>query len=72
MPADTPIRAAWICGVDGIDVSAADSVGDFKVSRAGCQASIGEKLAELKLPTVFVQEGGYQLEDIGGSRCGRC
>ena len=26
---------------------------------------MGERLAALKVPTVFVQEGGYAVEDLG-------
>jgi acetoin utilization deacetylase AcuC-like enzyme len=50
----------------GVDTSVNDTVGDFQLTRAGFE-EIGRGLARMRLPTVFVQEGGYNLEDIGGA-----
>ena len=48
----------------GFDLLAGDPLGDFAVSLEGLQW-IGEKLADLRLPTLVVQEGGYNLENLG-------
>ena len=48
----------------GVDAAAADPESPLEVSAAGyCEA--GRILGELGLPTVVVQEGGYNLETIG-------
>ncbi len=48
----------------GLDISEADTVGDFKLSH-GVFPQIGRSLAQLRLPTVFVQEGGYNVPELG-------
>lgn len=48
----------------GFDLLAGDPLGDFAVSLDGL-ARIGEKVAALRLPTLVVQEGGYNLENLG-------
>lgn len=48
----------------GFDLLAGDPLGDFAVTLEGLQW-IGEKLADLRLPTLVVQEGGYQLQHLG-------
>jgi acetoin utilization deacetylase AcuC-like enzyme len=50
----------------GLDISQADPVGDFRLSRAAF-AAIGRRLSGLGLPTAIIQEGGYNLADIGPS-----
>ena len=48
----------------GVDAAAGDPESPLEVTAAGyCEA--GRILAELDLPTVVVQEGGYYLETIG-------
>jgi acetoin utilization deacetylase AcuC-like enzyme len=48
----------------GADVHEADTVGDFRVSYAGITKA-GDQIAALGLPTVIVQEGGYNLKTLG-------
>jgi acetoin utilization deacetylase AcuC-like enzyme len=48
----------------GVDAGAADPESPLQVSHDGF-AAIGERLASLGLPTVLVQEGGYDLEALG-------
>ena len=48
----------------GFDLLAGDPLGDFAVSLEGLQR-IGERLAGLRLPTLMVQEGGYNLGNLG-------
>jgi len=50
----------------GFDIAAGDPVGSFNVTTSGLH-KIGVQIAELGLPTVIVQEGGYVLETLGGS-----
>lgn len=57
-------------GVDGLVVSLGvdtfedDPLGTFSIPTAGF-TTIAAKIAELALPTVLVQEGGYAVADIG-------
>lgn len=48
----------------GVDAAAADPESPLQVTAAGYE-SAGERLAALELPTVHVQEGGYDLASIG-------
>jgi len=48
----------------GLDIAQGDPVGGFNITPAGFKA-IGQRLAELRWPTVIVQEGGYLLEKLG-------
>ena len=48
----------------GVDAAKGDSEAPFDVSAAGFAAA-GAMLAEVNVPTVFVQEGGYELDAIG-------
>lgn len=50
----------------GLDVSKDDPSGTFRVSRKGFHA-IGETIAGLGLPSLLVQEGGYNLKHLGGN-----
>lgn len=52
----------------GFDLVAGDpvAIAGFAVSTAGVGA-IGQKIAQLDLPTVIVQEGGYLLERLGAN-----
>ena len=49
----------------GVDAAGSDPESPLEVSTEGYLAA-GRRLAELGLPTVIVQEGGYDLETIGG------
>lgn len=48
----------------GLDGFSGDPLGDFNLSTAGF-AAIGQQIAQLELPTLFVQEGGYAIDDLG-------
>jgi acetoin utilization deacetylase AcuC-like enzyme len=48
----------------GVDAAADDPESPLQVSRTG-YADAGARLAELGLPTVHVQEGGYHLDTLG-------
>ena len=50
----------------GFDIAAGDpvAIGGFSISTAGV-GEIGQRIAQLGLPTVIVQEGGYLLERLG-------
>jgi acetoin utilization deacetylase AcuC-like enzyme len=48
----------------GVDAAATDPESPLQVSGAGF-ARAGRALATLNVPTVFVQEGGYDLEHLG-------
>jgi acetoin utilization deacetylase AcuC-like enzyme len=54
----------WLVVSAGMDTVARDPEGGFRLARAGL-AAIGQRIAALGLPTVIVQEGGYQLERLG-------
>jgi acetoin utilization deacetylase AcuC-like enzyme len=49
----------------GVDAAARDPESPLNVTAAGFRAA-GRELGALGLPTVLVQEGGYELETIGG------
>ena len=48
----------------GVDTSGSDPLGDFDLSLEAF-ARIGEHLARMHLPTLLVQEGGYNTDQIG-------
>jgi acetoin utilization deacetylase AcuC-like enzyme len=48
----------------GVDAAAGDPESPLAVTAAGFRAA-GRELGALGLPTVLVQEGGYELETIG-------
>ncbi len=48
----------------GADIFADDPLGDFDVSLEGFKA-IGRQLSTLDLPTLLVQEGGYNTQQLG-------
>ena len=62
--------ARWVEGVDalvvalGVDAAAGDPESPLLVSEEGYREA-GTRLGALGLPTVVVQEGGYDLETIG-------
>jgi acetoin utilization deacetylase AcuC-like enzyme len=53
----------------GVDTYEGDPISAFKLGTQHFPL-MGRRLAELKLPTVFVQEGGYAVEDIGTNVAG--
>jgi acetoin utilization deacetylase AcuC-like enzyme len=48
----------------GVDTHERDDVGDFRMTHQGF-AEMARRLHTLGVPTAFVQEGGYNLEEIG-------
>jgi acetoin utilization deacetylase AcuC-like enzyme len=48
----------------GFDITAGDPAGGFLVTRAGL-SQIAERIADLNLPTLILQEGGYHLSHLG-------
>ncbi|NTU85972.1 MAG: histone deacetylase family protein, partial [Chloroflexales bacterium] len=48
----------------GLDTFGGDPLGDFALTTP-CYARIGARIAQLGLPTLFVQEGGYAIDDLG-------
>jgi acetoin utilization deacetylase AcuC-like enzyme len=48
----------------GADIYVDDPLGKFKVTRKGFQ-EIGNRIANLRLPTLVVMEGGYNYEALG-------
>ena len=48
----------------GVDTFEGDPISAFRLG-AQHYPLVGRRMAELKLPTVFVQEGGYAVEAIG-------
>jgi len=49
----------------GVDAAAEDPESPLRITESG-YLEAGKRIASLDLPTVFVQEGGYVLETIGG------
>ena len=50
----------------GVDTFAEDPISHFKL-RADDFTAIGQRIASLGRPTLFVMEGGYAVADIGGN-----
>lgn len=48
----------------GFDTYEKDPIGGFKLT-IPFYKTIGEKIANLKLPTLIIQEGGYNIQDLG-------
>ena len=48
----------------GVDTFGGDPLGDFALTPAAF-AQIGGVIATLNLPTVFIMEGGYAIEQLG-------
>jgi acetoin utilization deacetylase AcuC-like enzyme len=53
----------------GVDTHERDDVGDFRLT-PGAFIEIGKRLRSLNVPTGFVQEGGYNLDEIGAAVAG--
>jgi acetoin utilization deacetylase AcuC-like enzyme len=58
-------RAGALVVALGVDAAEDDPNAPLRVTADGFRRA-GRRLAELELPTVFVQEGGYVLDTIGG------
>ena len=62
--------AEWVAGADalvvalGVDAAGGDPESPLEVTADGFRAA-GRAIGELRLPTVVVQEGGYDLSEIG-------
>ena len=48
----------------GVDTYESDPLGSFKITREGI-AEIGQRIADLKLPTAIIMEGGYNTDALG-------
>jgi acetoin utilization deacetylase AcuC-like enzyme len=57
-------RPAFLVVSLGTDTHEADPIGGFKLPTEFFR-SMGEAVRQLNLPTLIVQEGGYNLETIG-------
>ena len=55
---------SWLVVSMGVDTFAGDPLGDFGLSTSGF-AKIGQMLAQLNLPALFVMEGGYAVQQLG-------
>ncbi len=53
----------------GVDTFEKDPISQFKL-RSSDYPKIGERIAKLGLPTLFVMEGGYAVEEIGVNAVG--
>lgn len=56
-------KPAYLVVSLGFDIMRGDPTGSFVVTGRGMQ-SIGSKIAELDLPTLVVQEGGYSIRNL--------
>lgn len=50
----------------GVDTYVGDPISAFRLDTPECQ-QLGAQLAGLALPTLFVMEGGYAVEEIGAN-----
>ena len=50
----------------GLDIYRGDPLGDWEITQEGLQ-QIGARIAAMALPTLLVQEGGYDLDDLGAN-----
>jgi acetoin utilization deacetylase AcuC-like enzyme len=60
----TSFAPRWLVVSAGFDTVAGDPEGGFRLTREGL-AAVGQRIAGLDVPTVIVQEGGYQVERMG-------
>jgi acetoin utilization deacetylase AcuC-like enzyme len=54
----------WLVVPLGFDTYSRDREGEFNLTKA-CYTKIGQRLGELRLPLVIVQEGGYCIDQLG-------
>lgn len=57
-------RPRYLVVSAGLDTFGGDPLGDFGVTTEGF-GLIGQQIAALGLPTLFVQEGGYAIDELG-------
>jgi len=57
---------AFLVVSTGMDIYAGDPLGDFTITRSGFH-QIGQAIARLRLPTMLVQEGGYNIDELGNN-----
>jgi len=50
----------------GLDICREDPLGDWAITTEGV-AQIGERIATAGVPTLLVQEGGYDLHNLGAN-----
>jgi acetoin utilization deacetylase AcuC-like enzyme len=48
----------------GMDTYGLDPIGSFRLTSSGYTA-MGRRVAEIRRPTVILQEGGYHVGDLG-------
>jgi acetoin utilization deacetylase AcuC-like enzyme len=48
----------------GMDIYGGDTLGKFKITQEGIRA-IGQRVAQLNIPTLLVMEGGYNNSALG-------
>ena len=53
----------------GVDTYKNDPISSFKLETED-YFTCGSRLADLGIPTLFIMEGGYDLETIAGNVCG--
>jgi acetoin utilization deacetylase AcuC-like enzyme len=53
----------------GVDTFEKDPISQFKLT-SGDYPKIGRRIAKLGLPTLFVMEGGYAVDEIGVNAVG--
>ncbi|KAB8140517.1 histone deacetylase family protein [Chloroflexia bacterium SDU3-3] len=56
--------AAYLVISTGLDTFGSDPLGDFALT-SDAYAQIGARIAQAGLPTLFVQEGGYAVAELG-------
>jgi acetoin utilization deacetylase AcuC-like enzyme len=57
-------KPAYLVLSTGMDIALGDPLGKFKITQDGIRR-IGKNIAALKIPTLAVMEGGYNLVDLG-------
>jgi acetoin utilization deacetylase AcuC-like enzyme len=58
------VRPGYLVVSFGADIFEGDPLGDLAITTAGF-AAIGAKIAQLRLPTLIIMEGGYNTEALG-------
>jgi acetoin utilization deacetylase AcuC-like enzyme len=69
LQAITTFGARYLVISAGFDTFGGDPIGDFALTSAAYPA-IGRRIAELGLPTLVVQEGGYAVAELGDNVAG--
>ena len=53
----------------GVDTFVGDPMGRFRLAQSDFH-DIGSRIARLRLPTLFVMEGGYAVDQLGDNVAG--